>query len=164
MTSGQTLLWRAVAAATAAVVIAELDWLFTLHGPPLVLKSDNGSAFIADEARSHLRRWSVFRLFSPPRRPQYNGAIEASIGSLKTRTAKHCDLAGHPEVWTAAALEAARLEANHGRPKRLRGLTPEQVWECRMALPVEERTAFAATVEQFRRAERAERDSPEGEV
>jgi hypothetical protein len=81
LASGQTLLWRAVAAATAAVVIAELRWLFTQHGAPLVLKSDNGSAFIADELRWELQRWGVFQLFSPPRRPQYNGAIEASIGS-----------------------------------------------------------------------------------
>src|SRR5262249_53278162 len=35
---------------------------------------------------SRLVSWQVFPLFSPPRTPSYNGACEASIGTLKKRT------------------------------------------------------------------------------
>jgi hypothetical protein len=54
---------------------------------PLVLKSHNGSSFIADEMRRFLDGWQVRPLFSPPYTPEYNGAIEAGNGALKTRTA-----------------------------------------------------------------------------
>jgi hypothetical protein len=161
LASGQTLLWLPVAAPTADIVVAELRWLFTWHGPPLVLKSDNGSAFIADELRWELQRWGVGQLFSPPCRPEYNGAIEASIGSLKNRTELRCVLNGHPGVWTSADLEAAQVAANTAtRPRRLQGLTPEQVWEARTALAAEERASFQATVEHHRREERSRRGLP----
>jgi len=161
LASGQTLLWRPVAAPTADIVVAELRWLFTWHGPPLVLKSDNGSAFIADELRWELLRWGVGQLFSPPHRPEYNGSIEASIGSLKNRTELQCLLNGRPGLWTSADLEAAQVAANTAtRPRRLRGLTPEQVWEARAALTEEQRASFRATVEYYRREERSQRGLP----
>ena len=160
LASGQTLLWRPEIVATADVVLRELRWLFMRHGPPLVLKTDNGSAFIADELRRELRDWGVGQLFSPPRRPQYNGAIEASIGSLKTRTDRQCVFAGHAGRWTSVALEAARVAANTAHPRRLKGQTPEEVWESRVALTVDERTAFHATVEQYRTEERNQRGLP----
>jgi putative transposase len=165
LASGQTLLWRPVSAPIANIVVAELRWLFTWHGPPLVLKSDNGSAFIADELRWELQRWGVGQLFSPPCRPQYNGAIEASIGSLKNRTELQCELHGHPGLWTSADLKAAQVTANTAtRPRRLQGLTPEQVWEDRTALTMEDRAAFQATVEHHRREERSRRGLPAGDV
>src|SRR5262245_18760379 len=133
LASGQMLLWRPVAAQTAAVVIAELRWLFTLHGAPLVLKTDNGSAFIDAGLGRELQLWGVGQLFSPPKRPEYNGSIEASIGSLKKRTQHQCELAGHPAIWTNAAAAAAQLDANTtARLKRLRGLTPERSEERRV--------------------------------
>jgi transposase InsO family protein len=164
LTSGQTLLWRPVEAPTAAVVVAELDWLFLRHGAPLVLKTDNGSAFCAGELRRQLARWGVGQLFSPPRRPAYNGAIEASIGSLKRRTQCQCSVAGHPGVWTSAAVEAARQQANTSRPRRLHGRTPEQVWETRPWLIDDDRAAFQATVEQYRSEERSCRAWPTEKV
>jgi transposase InsO family protein len=139
-------------------VIAELRWLFTLHGPPLILKTDNGSAFIDAGLRRELRRWGVGQLFSPPRRPQYNGSIEASIGSLKKRTQHQCELPGHPASWTNKAVATAQLDANTtARPKRLKGFTPEQVWESRAELTPDDRVAFRATVEQYRREEQTRR-------
>ena len=160
LASGQTLLWHPVAAPTADVVVRELRMLFTLHGPPLVLKSDNGSAFIADALRGELQGWGVGHLFSPPRCPGYNGAIEASIGSLKKRTEHQCLLRGHPGVWTSAAVEAARLEANRARSKRLKGQTPEQAWDSRLAVTADERGTFQATVAECRQEERARRGLP----
>lgn len=165
LASGQQLLWQPVAAPTAEVVLAELPWLFTQHGAPLVLKTDNGSAFIADALRWYLDRCGVGQLFSPPRTPAYNGSIEASIGSLKKRTEQQCLSAGHPGCWTGPTVEAARIAANRtARPRRLHGLTPEQVWETRPLLTTQERATFQATVHRLRSEARIEQDLAAQEV
>jgi transposase InsO family protein len=157
LASGHRLLWLPAAAATAAVTMAALTPLFLVYGAPLVLKTDNGSAFSADALRALLTRWQVLPLFSPPGTPSYNGSIEASIGALKTRTERHAAAAGHPGVWTSADVEAARQEANTtARRKRLQGRTPEAVWAARMPLTAAEGDAFQGTVEQCRVAARQE--------
>jgi transposase InsO family protein len=164
LASGQQLLWQPVTAMTAEAVLAELHLLFTVHSAPLVLKSDNGSAFLAEALCQFLQHWCVGHLLSPPRMPAYNGAIEASIGSLKKRTKKQSELAGHAGQWTAADVEAARTEANTtARPRRLRGATPDEVWQPRRPLTDAERTAFRATVDQFRTEARLERGLPSSE-
>ena len=59
-------------------------------------------------------------LYSPPACPRYNGSIEASIGALTTCAHHAAAAAGHPEYWTCADVEAARLDANtHAGPLRL---------------------------------------------
>jgi transposase InsO family protein len=151
LASGQQLLWQPVPSLTAAVVLAELPLLFALHGAPLVLKTDNGSAFRADELRWLLQRCGVGHLFSPPWTPGYNGAIEASIGSLKKRTEEESVRAGHAGLWTGADVESARVVANTAaRPRRLHGRTPAEVWEARRARTPVERAQFQATVDRFR--------------
>ena len=95
LASGRQLLWRPVRAESAEVVIAELTALFLSHGAPWVMKTDNGSAFIAEVLARFLARWQVLTLFSPPRTPSYNGAIESSIGSLKTRSERLAAHLGH---------------------------------------------------------------------
>jgi transposase-like protein len=158
LASGQQLLWQPVHACTAEVVLAELPLLFALHGAPWVLKMDNGSAFIADLVRWYLHRAGVHPLYSPPYTPEYNGAIEASIGSLKTRTERHCLQAGHPGVCTSADTEAARTEANTtARPRRLHGSTPQQTWDARTPLTADERAHFDATLAPYRAEERTHR-------
>src|SRR5207244_12795766 len=94
------------------VVIAALTPLFMVCGAPWVLKMDNGPAFLADDTQRFLQRWQACSLFSPPYTPQYNGAIEAAIGSLKTRTQRLADEAGHADFWTSGVIEAARQQAN----------------------------------------------------
>jgi transposase InsO family protein len=158
LASGQQLFWKAVVAPTVDVVLEELPWLFTQHGAPLVLKTDNGSAFIADALRWYLRGCGVGQLFSPPRTPAYNGAIEASIGSMKRRTQQRSATAGHPDWWGEADIEAARVEANQtARPRRLHGSTPAQVWEQRCLLTCKERGSFQQTVQACRAEARVER-------
>jgi len=66
------------------------------HGPPLVLKSDNGSAFIAHLTQEAMLRAVVAQLFSPPKPPEYNGPLERSNGVLKTYTHQHALQEGHP--------------------------------------------------------------------
>ena len=112
LASGYQLLWRAVPAATAEVVCAALSELFAEFDAPLVLKSDNGSAFISGVVQQLLTRYGVVGLYSPPHWPRYNGAIEAGIGSLKDRTAWWSARSGHAGVWTWDDLAGA------GRGKR----------------------------------------------
>ena len=150
LASGYQLLWQPVRAASADVVIAALTPLFMICGSPWVLKMDNGSAFIAEATQRFLQRWQTLSLFSPPCRPQYNGSIEAAIGSLKTRTHRLAVHTGHPDFWTGGVIEAARQQANaSARPRRLHGATPEEVWHSRPPLTAPERADFRASVAGF---------------
>jgi hypothetical protein len=147
LTSGMQLAWRPVANLTVDTVLPELTLLFTVYGAPLVLKSDNGSAFRAGRLKALLRRWQVWPLYSPPGAPWYNGAIEASIGSLTTRTHYLAWRAGHDEGWTSADVEQARELANTtARPRGPRGPTPAAAWASRRPLASSTRDCFATTV------------------
>ena len=52
------------------------------------------------------------QLFSPARRPSYNGALERSNGVLKTYTHRHALQEGHPLRWTSDDLDHAMQLAN----------------------------------------------------
>ncbi|HVX15392.1 MAG TPA: transposase family protein, partial [Pirellulales bacterium] len=82
LASSYQLLWLPVRTPSADEAIQALRSLLATHEAPLVLKTDNGSAFIAEDTASFLRPFGVNLLFSPPHTPEYNGAIEAGIGSL----------------------------------------------------------------------------------
>ena len=126
--SSKQLAWLPLNAATASKTIAELTMLFTIYGPPLVLKNDNGSAFIHEHMDRFLKSWGVTQLFSPPACPGYNGACEASIRWLKVWTEAHAALPGRPGSWTTADTEAAVGYANeHVRAWRGHGPTREEV-------------------------------------
>jgi transposase InsO family protein len=151
LSSGCQLLWSPVRSPSAEEAILALSSLFALYGAPLVLKTDNGSAFIADATREFLFPFGVNLLFSPPRTPRYNGSIEAGIGSLKTRTERHAAQAGHPAYWTFDDVEHARDEANAtARPQGPTGPTPIQLWEERRPITPEQRSVFQATVHRHR--------------
>ena len=100
---------------TAQTVRHAMLSLFAAYGRPLLLKSDNGSAFKAGESRDFLAEHGVLLLPSPPRTPTYNGACEAGIGSIKTRCHEIASARGCPDPWTADDVEAARLQANASR-------------------------------------------------
>ena len=119
--SGYQLLWEAMTGQTAQVVVYALRALFVLHGPPLVLKSDNGSAFIAELTAEVLLAWEVIALFSPPQCPQYNGACERANGTLRTYTEYEALREGRLGDWAASDLAQALLRINH--LDRQRGLT-----------------------------------------
>jgi transposase InsO family protein len=147
LSSGQQLLWLPTRDMTAQSVCEALNSLFATHGSPLVLKSDNGSAFVADDVQQLLAKFGVKNLFSPPHMPSYNGSIEAGIGSLKTRTQQHAARRGHPDCWTWDDAEAARLEANAtARPRGPLGPSPDQLWADRVAITDAERTNFSFAV------------------
>ena len=58
---------------------------------------------------------------------QASDAIEAGIGSLKTRTEEHATWQGHAAEWTCDDVEAARAEANAtARPRGPSKPTPDE--------------------------------------
>jgi transposase InsO family protein len=157
LASGMQLLWLPIEEANTQKTLLALAHLFVIHGAPLVLKSDNGSAFGADALLAFLHQAGVFPLFSPPYTPSYNGAIEAGIGSLKTRTDMHAARHGRPGQWTWDGVAAARHEANAtARPHGETGPTPDQLWEQRHPITADERTLFHHTVEHQRQDERSQ--------
>jgi transposase InsO family protein len=156
LASGLQFAWLPVRDATAAQTCAVLAQLFASYGVPLVLKADNGPPFRADETKQFLGHLGVAILFSPPYWPGYNGAIEAAIGSLKRRTEQYAAAQSRSGRWTADDADAALQQANAGRPRRLKGQTPAQVWAGRSALTDHERASFAATVAHQRNLARLE--------
>ena len=147
LASGMPLLWRPVMAATATEAAAGLAGLFAEHGPPLVLKSDNGSHFTGGAVGDLLAAHRVEHLLSPPHWPRYNGAIEAGIGALKDRTDARAARGGRPGCWTwddtAGALQEA---ATLARPHGLTGPSPAALWQARTPIVATERAAFTAVV------------------
>jgi transposase InsO family protein len=151
LTSHQQLTWLPVRDMTAATVLPELTSLFKVHGAPLVLKSDNGSAFGDTQVQALCGQFGVRNLFSPPRTPRYNGAIEAGIGSLTSRTEYAAARRGCPDDWTYDDVALARWEANAtARPGGMHGPCPDELWTARTAITLEERKAFQQTVHWIR--------------
>jgi transposase InsO family protein len=151
LTSGQQLLAQPVAHATADEALLALRSLFTIHGAPLVLKTDNGSPFCAGDTLNLLHHARVIPLFSPPYTLRYNGAIEAGIGSLKTRTDQQAARQGHPGHWTWDNLQAALLQANAtARPHGLYGPTPDELWATRSLLSADGPARFHASLNRQR--------------
>lgn len=123
-----------------------LTALFKEHGAPLVIKSDCG--FDAWEVKTLMIQNNVTHLLSPPYFPRYNGAIEAGIGSLKTRAHYQAARRGTPGEWNCDDVEAARLQANEtARPWGHDAETPDIHWIERDRIDSHERFAFMAAVE-----------------
>jgi transposase InsO family protein len=149
LASGKTLHWAPVESPDAGAAIAALRSLFAEHGAPLVLKTDNGSPFGAASTREFLEQSGVANLFSPAHTPRYNGAIEAGIGSLKTRTELFAQARGRPSCWCADDLAAAVLEADcHARPRGNYGPSPHELWNDRMSIGPLQRSFFCAVAEE----------------
>jgi transposase InsO family protein len=150
LASGSMLAWEPVPDLSAEVAQAALARLFARHGAPLVLKTDNGSAFRAEPFQDFLGASGVLPLYSPPACPSYHGAIEAAIGSLKRRTEDEARAQGRAGSPLPADLAAAQTAANVSHPRRLNGRTPTSVWEGRTPIAPVERVVLALTVERQR--------------
>jgi transposase InsO family protein len=162
LASGQQLLWWPTPAINTEETLKALACLFAEHGAPLVLKTDNGSPFCAADTLAFLHRSDVNLLFSPPRMPRYNGAIEAGIGSLKTRTDQHASHHGHAGHWTLDDLSAAQNQANtEARPQGPAGPTSDELWTQRRRLSPEERDLFRSAVERHRQALQVQEGPPD---
>jgi Integrase core domain len=114
-----------------AQVAAWLRELFRRHGPPLLLKRDNGSIFHHQLVERLLAEEAVLPLNSPAYYPRYNGAIERHIRELKT-SLSHCLPAPAPAHWQPTAIAPFAAAAAHLRnctPRRsLRGQSAAQAY------------------------------------
>ncbi len=101
--SRDVLALQAVPGERASAVIALLRRRIEQHGAPLVLKADNGSAFIAACVARFSRRHGIALMHSPVRRPRWNGTCEVSgrwakrnaLAAMERRgsiTLSQCDL------------------------------------------------------------------------
>jgi hypothetical protein len=110
-----------------------LDWLQRLcsrHGPPLLLKRDNGAPFNASILDDFIATKGILPLNSPIRRPSYNGAIEHAVGSFK-RAVLAALAPDHPvpPIPKLLPLIRAIIHLHNTRPRRsLAGLTPAQAY------------------------------------
>ena len=155
LSSHKQLAWEGVADETSGPVREILEARFIQHGAPLVLKADNGGAFIDMEFKAFLDRWSVFLHLSPPRQPSYNGSCEAGGGSMKRRTRAAAAVSGRLGRWTSDDMEAARLQANQtARPWGILGETPDEAWDRGESIPQEERDLFAVVVRKWQEVSR----------
>lgn len=144
--SGAQLAAVATRGEKSSTACAVLLCLFALFGPPLVLKEDNGSAFIAGETRTLLAEHGITPLFSPPYTPSYNGACERSGGTFKQRVAHIASMERHAGVWFPQNLDEALCVANTtARPWGATGPTPAEALEAREPVTEKERNAFQET-------------------
>jgi transposase-like protein len=138
-----------------------LDMLVEQHGAPLALKLDNGPAFIDHRLKDWAARHRVMLLYSPPRMPEYNGAAEAGIGAVVTRTFHHAARNGRQTHWTCDDLFAARCEANDtARPWGRETDTPSQRWRSRIPISDIDRERFMDCCRRHQRNERVVSCSP----
>jgi len=167
LASGNMLLSLPVPSREIKHVVAALVALFSQYNPPLVLKSDNEfdtwsvleplkqRGFEPEEwtALQELARLlennGVIPLLSPSYYPEYNAAIEAGIGSFKTRAHHEAARHGHPDQWNCDDVEAARLQANElSRPWGHDQDTPDIAWAERKPVSSLQRSSFAVAVRQ----------------
>jgi transposase InsO family protein len=160
LASGRQMLGLPCHGESAAVAVMALRCLFRICGPPLVLKMDNGSAFIAAEIEALLREHGVFALYSPPGTPSYNGSIEAGIGSLEVRAFYESARYDRPGEWTCDDIVAACRQANDtAHPWGIAGPTPEQAWRRRTAITEIEARAFRAAYDRHKERACSERET-----
>lgn len=163
LASGEQLMAMPVYDETAATVIKMLEILLHWCGIPLVLKVDNGSAFIAHEVRDWARDHGIHLLYSPPQTPAYNGAIEAGTGSIETRAFHQAARHGRPWEWTCDDVASARLQANEtARPRGRNGPTPDEAWTKLEPISDGERATFDAVYRRHEATERQQRGVQDG--
>jgi transposase InsO family protein len=117
-------------------VARRLEQLFVQHGPPLVLKRDNGSNLNQSAVDALLARYLVIPPNSPPQYPPYNGGMERAVRELKTPLVEQILASGPiPVSQVQGWAEVLAHDLNH-RPRRcLAGQVACQVFqEARSAL------------------------------
>lgn len=145
LSSGNVLLAEPHEHADHEASLVALKTLFARHGAPLVIKTDNGGHFRAEAVEAFLRSQGVLLLPSPPYYPQYNGAIEAGMGSIEGHADWAAYLAGRPGQWSSEDLVIAKSMANEfARPRGANGPTPKEAWLAREPITDQERAAFLA--------------------
>ena len=137
------LAWLPVEEQTAETVQAVYAQLFAEHGPPLVLKSDNGGPFRDEGTKQLLAAHLVVPLYNPRRRPAYNGGVERANGQLAGYQEALAAFRGRAGAPTCEDAACARTLANElARPAGWQGPTAGQLWQRRDPLSDRERDTF----------------------
>lgn len=125
------LLIKVARSMTAAEVIAELERLMTLHGPPQPICSDNGPEFIAQAVRGMLAETETKTLYIEPGAPWENGYSESFNGKFRDEL---LNLELFSTLTEAQVLsERYRREYNQERPHgQLNYQTPKEFLESWM--------------------------------
>lgn len=105
--SHKTLCLRSVTGERTNAVIDCLRSLIEKHGAPLVLKADNGSAFVAAGFARFCAQHGITLLHSPVRRPRWNGTCEVSGRWAKRRAAIAARARGSPDRLSQDDLDCA---------------------------------------------------------
>jgi transposase InsO family protein len=143
---------------TTEVAVAALRALWRWVPPPLVLKLDNGSAFVSGAFKRLAAEHGVLLLYSPPGTPSYNGGVEAGNGSIKIRAHLESARNDRPGDWTCDDVEAARRQANElARPRGPYGPSPAESWHARLPLGEAGRELFRETYAECYACERSAR-------
>jgi len=103
-------------------VLFKLAELFTIHGPPEHIRSDNGPEFTANVVREWLKNTGVKTLFIEPGSPWENGYNESFNGKLRDELLNREVFYTLKEAQTL--VEWWRLEYNHVRPHSSLGYKP----------------------------------------
>ena len=111
-------------------VALHLEQLFEQHGPPLVLKRDNGSNLNHQAVDEVLARYRVIPLNSPPHYPPYNGGMEHAVRELKTPLLeKILDPGSRPVSQVQVWAEVLAHELNHRSRPCLQGRVACEVFQ-----------------------------------
>ncbi len=145
------LAWVPVEEANAQAVQQVYQRLFLEHGPPLVLKSDNGGPFRDEGTKTLLAEYRVVPLYNPRRHPAYNGGVERANGQLASYQEAVAAAQGRAGLPTCADAEAARLLANDlARPGGWQAPTARERWDQRTKLAEAQRARFLANLDEQR--------------
>ena len=77
---------------TSQVVSQALKELFTIHGIPDLIISDNGPQYSADSFREFATKYGFVHTTSSPRYPQANGEVERAVRTAKSLLRKNDDI------------------------------------------------------------------------
>ena len=80
-----------VPSASTAVTVSKLRSMFTTHGLPHILVSDNGAAFTSLEFKQFLKQNGIRHLTSTPYHPATNGMVERYVQTFKVALKKGSD-------------------------------------------------------------------------
>jgi transposase InsO family protein len=113
---------------TGDAMLEHLEHLWSQGLLPLVLATDNGSAYKDHRVALCLHKWQVIHLFSRPHTPQDNGRAECGIGEGKARAGLGKGVQLQSPVKGVLKLDKALQTLNRHWPRQTKGgLTATQL-------------------------------------
>jgi len=141
-----------VARASAKNVRRLLRRLFCQYGPPLVIKTDNGSHFTERRVQRLLDQAGVTVLLSPAYTPRYNGAVEAGFAALKSRIFHFSCMRSDTANTTSDDLVRAIGAANAQPWRGMDNVTAQSRFAARALITAHQRVDFKLKVDQIQQA------------